>query len=165
MTIDGNITEAKSFLGSILSLMILAVTLSYAYQKMDVLIQKKDVDVLSATKELVYSDQDKFTYQNGLNVAVAFTEFNNNREWELDPSYGTLVFNSYEWGIRPDGEVFTERKRLPSHVCTQDEFGFEREKEARYTDLSNEGHVLFFKVHPQAKEYPKLYRKKFICLD
>ena len=56
MTIDGNITQAKSFCGSILSLMILAVTISYAYQKMDVLIMKKDVDVLSATKELVYSD-------------------------------------------------------------------------------------------------------------
>ena len=56
MTIDGSITVAKSFFGSILSLMILAVTALYAYQKMDVLIEKKDVDVLSATKELVYSD-------------------------------------------------------------------------------------------------------------
>ena len=98
-------------------------------------------------------------------MAVAFTEFNNNEEWELDPSYGTLVFNSFEWGVRPDGKVFTERKRLPSHVCTQDEFGFERGGEARYSDLNSENHVLFFKVHPMAKEFQKLYRKKFICLD
>ena len=148
MTINGNFRIAKSFFGSILSLMILSLTVLYSYQKIEVLIEKKDVDVLSATKDLVFSDQDKFTYQNGFNIAAAFSEFNNNKEWELDPSYGTLVFNSYEWGIGPDGDVFTERKRLPSHVCTNDELGFERGEETRLGDLDGDGPALFFKVHP-----------------
>ena len=56
MTIDGHIRIAKSFFGSILSLMILSLTVLYAYQKIEVLIEKKDVDVLSATKDLVFSD-------------------------------------------------------------------------------------------------------------
>ena len=90
---------------------------------------------------------------------------NNNEEWELDPSYDTLVFNSFEWGIKPDGKVFTERKRLPSHVCTKDELGIEVGEETVSSDLGSDDKVRFFKAHPQAESYPKLYRKKFICLD
>ena len=78
MTIDGDTRVAQSFLGSLCSLMIFTLTVLYAYQKMDVLIAKKDVDVLSATKQLVFNENDKFTYDNGFNVAVAFTSFNNN---------------------------------------------------------------------------------------
>ena len=130
MTIDGDTRVAQSFLGSLCSLMIFTLTVLYAYQKMDVLIAKKDVDVLSATKQLVFNENDKFTYDNGFNVAVAFTSFNNNEEWELDPAYGTLVFNSFEWGINLDGSLFSELKRLPSHGCSNREFGFDDEKDA-----------------------------------
>ena len=166
MTIDGDIQVAKSFLGSICSLIILCLTLAYAYQKIEVLISKKDVDILSAVKELVYSDTDKFTYENGLNVAFAFTSFSNEEEWELDPAYGTLVFNSYEWGIKPDGTVFTERKRLPSHVCTKDELAIdESAEEESLSELNSERPAHFFKVHPSGESFTKLYRKKFICLD
>ena len=124
MTIDDDTTVAQSYLGSLCSLMIFLLTVLYAYQKMDVLIEKKDVDVLSATKQLVFTEDDIFTYDNGFNIAVAFTSFNNNEEWELDPAYGTLVFNSLEWGIYPEGTIYSELKELPSHPCTNREFGF-----------------------------------------
>ena len=130
MTIDGDTRVAQSFLGSLCSLMILILTVLYAYQKMDVLIAKKDVDVLSATKPLVFTEEDKFNYDNGFNVAVAFTSYNNDEEWELDQAYGTLVFNSFEWGINPDGSLFSERKRLPSHPCSNREFGFDDEEDS-----------------------------------
>ena len=80
MTIDGDIRVAQSYLGSLCSPMIFIMTTLYAYQKLDVLIEKKDVDFLSATKQLVFDQNDKFTYEIGFNIAVAFTSFNTNEE-------------------------------------------------------------------------------------
>ena len=90
---------------------------------------KKDVDVLSAVKDLVFNDDTKFNYSDGLNIAVAFTQFNNNEEWELTPDYGELVVNSYSWGTDPDGSFFTRRTRLQSHTCTLQELNLADEKD------------------------------------
>jgi len=56
-----------------------------------------------------------------LNIAVGFTSFSSETEWELDPTYGTLEFNSFSWGTDEDGKPFTERKALHTHVCTKGE--------------------------------------------
>ena len=133
---------------------------------MDVLIEKKDVDVLSATKDLYYSADDKFTYSNGLNIAVAFTEYNSNEEWELDPAYGSLVFNSYSWGPDENGVVSTTRAELPSHVCNKEELGLlTTDGGKKLSDLKDQGTAQFFKTHPNSEDYPKMYQKKFLCVD
>ena len=49
----------------------------FFYLKLDVLINKKDVNILSTANRLFYNDEDEFTFDNGFNVAVAFTEYNN----------------------------------------------------------------------------------------
>ena len=56
MSLDDNTQLAQSYLGSICSLMILMATSLYAFQKVEVLYNKKDVDVLSAMKDLVFTD-------------------------------------------------------------------------------------------------------------
>ena len=99
------------------------MTLLYAVQKVDVLIAKKDVDILSATKVLAFEASDKFDYSNGLNFAVAFTEYNTNNEWELSPEYGSLVINSFSWGQNADGSYYSNRTKIPSHVCSKQELG------------------------------------------
>ncbi len=68
---------------------------------------KKDVDILSAVSELQFTDDDIFAYQNGLNVAVAFTAYDAEESWILDASYGELEFNSYSWGPNDDGVLVT----------------------------------------------------------
>ena len=74
---------------------------------------------MSATKDLFYTDDDVFNYaRQKLNIAVAFTEFNKNTEYELPKEYGELVFNSYSWGNDADGNPFTERKGLAHHTCS-----------------------------------------------
>ena len=65
---------------------------------MDVLIARKDVDVLSTTNDKHWTDDDKFSAKNGLRVAIAFTTYNNEEKWELDATYASLSFNSYGWG-------------------------------------------------------------------
>lgn len=118
--LDGENYVAQSLFGSFCSLFVFITTFLYAVQKTDVLIAKKDVDILSATKDLAFDATDIFNYENGFNIAVAFTEYNNNQEWELPPEYGSLKINSYSWGANPDGTFFTRRAELPTHVCSKE---------------------------------------------
>ena len=109
MTIDGETQVSQSYLGATLSVFTLLLTALYAFQKVEILINKKDVDILSAERDIFYTDDDKFTYSNGFNMAFAFTSYSSEREYELPPEYGTLVINSYSWGIDSDGAPFTAR--------------------------------------------------------
>ena len=114
---------------------------------------------MSATKDLFYTDDDNFSYdKEHLNIAVAFTAYNNNEEYELPKEYGELIFNTYSWGTKEDGSAFTERKRLPHHNCSTKELGLGEEgaddKEAR-----------FFPVHDSSKWFVNTYQKKFLCLN
>ena len=84
----------KSFMGSACSLLLLSVTLIYAYFKFEVLLHKKDVNILSAVKDLHYDDDFIFDYSKGIRIAIALTAFDDERDWILDPSYGELVFNA-----------------------------------------------------------------------
>ena len=59
---------------------------------MDILIARKDVDILSAVLNYYHEEDYTFTYQNGLNFAVAFTDYNDQYGSILDESYGELVF-------------------------------------------------------------------------
>ena len=47
MKLDGGQSHLKSYFGSICSLMIFMLVLTYSLQKMDVLLNKKDVNVLA----------------------------------------------------------------------------------------------------------------------
>ena len=86
--------------------------------------KKKDVDVLSTTTDLFYDDDYVFGYEDGLNIGVAFTAYDSEREWILDETYGELVFNHFSWGPR-NGTYYTERLLLNQHNCTAEELGLE----------------------------------------
>ena len=88
-----------SFVGSIFSLMVFGTVLSYAILKVQNLMEKKDVDILSTVEEFHFEELDLFTTKQGLQIAVAFTGFNSNTEYELDPAYGELIFNRIEWSV------------------------------------------------------------------
>ena len=92
MKLDEGSDSIKSLMGSLCSIMLTILILSYAYQKMDVLIERKDIDVLSTTNEMYFPDDDEFSAKNGLRVAVAFTSFGLAETWELDPTYVSLAF-------------------------------------------------------------------------
>ena len=57
MTLDQG-DQVRTIMGTFCSLFLLLITLAYAYQKLDVLLQKKDVDVLSTTKDMFWTDDD-----------------------------------------------------------------------------------------------------------
>ena len=88
-----------SIMGAICSIILLLITVFYAYLKLMVLIEKTDVNILTSELDMHYDDTEEFTYENGLNIAVAFTAYDSETEWILLPEYGELVFNYAEWGI------------------------------------------------------------------
>ena len=47
-------------MGAFFSILIVAVTISYAYQKMDLLVNRKDVDILSTIRDSYYDHNYQF---------------------------------------------------------------------------------------------------------
>ena len=122
---------------------------------MDILLNKKDVDVLTAKKDLYFSADYQFDYKDGFNVAVAFTAYDSNPDWILDSSIGEIYFNHFQWGPNEDGEYITERKRLNHHNCTREELGLEgKSKNHR-----------FYPLHAASEGVVDFYSSKFICLE
>lgn len=99
-------------MGSICSIILLLITVFYAYLKFDVLRNKKDVNVLSTIKDSYFTDDDHFSYEQGLNIAVAFTAYDSERDPILIPQIGEIVINQYKWGFNEDGSVFSARVPL-----------------------------------------------------
>ena len=118
MKLDGRTQFVRSYAGSLCSILILLVTALYGFQKLVVLIEKKDVSVLSTTLDSFYDENFVFAYEDGFNVAVAFTGFNNVVDYELDPSYGELIFNAVQWGTYEDGSYFEHTNKLNHHSCS-----------------------------------------------
>ena len=104
MRIDANKVALNSYMGSFLSFILFCLVVIFTYLKADVLIQKKDVDVLSTVNDRHFTPEDKINYKkDSFYIAAAFTAFDSETEYILDPSYGELVFMHYYWGIQEDG--------------------------------------------------------------
>ena len=69
---------------------------------------KKGVDIASATNDSFFDPDFKFSYEDGLNFAMAFTAYDEDREPTLTPEYGKIVFNEVSWGY---GSNFSIKKR------------------------------------------------------
>ena len=80
MRFDADSISLNSICGSVMSIFITIVLFMFAYLKGDVLIKKKDVDILSTINDRHFSDTDQFTYSSGFNIAVAFTGFGSSPE-------------------------------------------------------------------------------------
>lgn len=80
---------------------------------------------MSSTQRQAIGTDVIFDASKGLNVAIAFTAFDNEQENILDPSYGELVFREYKWGATDDGEYFISYDKIETHTCTRDELGLE----------------------------------------
>ena len=154
MKLEGD-DSLKSYLGTMCSVLMMMITAVYAYMKLVILIHKKDTNILSVTSDLYFTDDDVFRYSDGLNIAVAFTAYDSEREWILDKSYGEILFNEYKWGTDADGNPFTARNRLETHQCTREELNLE----------GDPANAKFYPLHPSSEYYVDFFYKKFLCVD
>ena len=107
MKLDKENSVLNSTVGSVFTIIAYLAVFMYTYLKIDVWIQKKDIDIM-ATKLIDHMAYDYiFSHDLGFNLAIAFTDFDNNLEPILDKSYGQLVFNAYEWGNDDHGKYFS----------------------------------------------------------
>ena len=67
---DGK-SAAPTWMGAICSIMLLLIVISYTYQKVDILINKKDVAILSSLYDSYFDSSDQFSSEQGFNLAVA----------------------------------------------------------------------------------------------
>ena len=90
-------------MGSFLTIILFIITAAYTYQKIDVYIEKKDVDIMSSIQYSYFDETQVFDFSQGLNLAIAFTAFDNEQENILDKSIGEIVFKAYSWGMDEQG--------------------------------------------------------------
>ena len=155
MRLDGESIELNSWGGAICSFLLLIILSAYALQKFDILVEKSDQQLLEAHIFGALTDKDIFSYDNGLNFAIAFTGFDGETEPFNDPTIGEVVFNHYKWGIDANGNHFSGRFPIRSHQCSREELGIDG-------DLTK---AKFHQILDGMKEDLHFYHKKFICID
>ena len=74
----------------------------YAFQKTNIMIGKTDDYVMTSTQDSFFDLDYKFGFEQGFNVAVAFTAFDDEKENILRPDIGRLVYRQYTWGYDAD---------------------------------------------------------------
>lgn len=148
MKLNGNgQSTVATWMGSLCTIFVLIVLAVYSYQKVDVMLEKKDVDILSVVYDSYFGNEQVFDFQSGFNIAVA-------PEAKLDPAVGEIVFMRYDWGYDSAGKFFNNPVRLASRPCTRAELGLEIGATAK-----------FMPIHQQSKLSLESYADNFMCVD
>lgn len=103
MNIGKDFVVLNSWGGAACSFFLFFLIGAYTLQKLDVLLNKRDVDLITTTISNANTYEDFFDSSMGLNIAVAFTSYDNDQDPIDDPTIGEVVFNHYKWGQNPDG--------------------------------------------------------------
>ena len=155
MRLDAGNEDLRSIVGSIMSFILILVVMIYAYLKADVLVNKKDIDILSTINEKYFDPDYELNFSNGFNIAAAFTAFDSETEDILDPTYGELVFMHYFWGVQEDGKYAAGRTRITNtHNCTPEELGLGNDPKKSK----------FMPPDENSKALVEIYQKKFKCV-
>ena len=75
-------------MGALVSIIFIFLSCLFLYSKIMVMYYVSQVTIISNLVEGAYTHDDKFSTENGLFVAVALTEYDDERESIEDPSYG-----------------------------------------------------------------------------
>ena len=99
MKLDQGITKVYTWSGFAFTLLLVLIIGTYAAQKVSVLMGRSDVDVFETELISYFDETYSFGAESHLNLAVAFTSFDDVEEPILDPKIGELTFKAYEWGV------------------------------------------------------------------
>ena len=82
-------------------------------------------------EENFFTETDTFGSENGLAIAATFLP---GKGIPVDPEKGELVFYSFSWDN--DTTSGSIEKEIPSHSCTDEEFGFNRTENSRFYPMT-----------------------------
>ena len=98
MKLSNGMDALPTVSGLIFSIMLTSILIVFAYQKFEILMNKKDAKIFSTDQISAIADSEVFDTTMGLKIAVAFTAWDTNPEPILDKSYGRVVFERWAWG-------------------------------------------------------------------
>lgn len=102
-----------------------------------------------------FGEKDRFDYQQGFNIAVGLSGWNDIVEYELPPEIGYISYGASEWGIDDNGLLIDDWYDFESHTCTPEELGLT-------DDRSN---ATFYTVKPLQRAYVEKFQKKLQCIN
>lgn len=97
MRLDHGSLRLESWGGALCSVLLFAMISTYFVQKLDILINKREVDLLSVTSFNAHTYEERFDSSMGLNFAAALIKYDGKSEIIDDPTIGELVFNHQKW--------------------------------------------------------------------
>ena len=159
MKIDRDVMSLPTWVGTIASIFTGIILTAFTALKINVLISRDDINVLVANREFFFEDDYLFDYKQGLNIAAAFVDYSaGHHESILDPTYGELVYKSYEWGTDLDNpdSTYSGRTSIPSHPCSRDELGLEGADQSK-------SH--FFPIHKDSYRDIDYFSNSFQCIE
>ena len=77
MKFDGDATIMRSYMGSLLTLIVTTTVLFYFIVKVKTIVQKKDVDIFGYVTDHQLTFEDKFDADQGFFVAAGITDYSN----------------------------------------------------------------------------------------
>ena len=98
MHLDKGARELRSWFGSLCSILLILILGAYTYQKFDVLIYMKDVDLITMTELNALGIEDTFDSTSGFMATAAFASYIDADKPGIDSTIGELVFTHYKWG-------------------------------------------------------------------
>ena len=145
--------ETKSFTiaGAILSIMTLIIVSNYALYQIKNFVEMSDAQLILSQEENFYRETDVFSASQGLAIAIAFIDANGD---PIDERYGELAFYRNTWGFDDNGKYVESYNKIPSHTCTDQEFG-----------LDNGDNPSFFSMSDLQSQEIKSYRAYYQCID
>ena len=138
MKIDKGHSIISTTVGSIFSIILFIIVGCYTFQKSNIMINKTDDYVMTSIQDNFFSLDYSFGFEQGFNVAVAFTAFDTNEENILTPDIGKIVFRQYAWGENAEQNKFVDLDYLPTHACTKEELGIDYQSENSFFPLTDE---------------------------
>ena len=112
------------------------------------MIEKGKVDIVAATQENFFSEEETFGADQGLQFAIAFTS-------EIPPEIGTFGFSAFEWGLDENGNFNASETPIESHICSPEELHLTEE-------TSN---AKLYKPNSNISQVISNYQNNFLCID
>ena len=78
MKIDKGHSIMTTSVGSIFSIILFIIVGMYAFQKTNIMVNKTDNYVMTSTQDSFFNLDYRFGYEQGFNIAIAFTAFDYN---------------------------------------------------------------------------------------
>ena len=91
MELDVNDSAYRSYMGAFCTIVVAFFVLAFTLTKLQTLINRKDVDIMSLAEDSAIDEDEVFSYSNGLFLAAALTEYNTDPRLIEQREYGELL--------------------------------------------------------------------------